>query len=84
MDEHGTPSNADLLRKAREAKKKKQPNGRTPDWRERKVNGSPVPSMHNARLAITAMGVDCSFDTFHDKMLFGYEDDRTRTPSNRS
>jgi predicted P-loop ATPase len=80
MDDPGTPSAAELLRKAREAKKKKQqqPNGRTPNWRERKVNGSPVPSMHNARLAITAMGVECSFDTFHGKMLFGYENDAVR------
>ena len=34
--------------------------------------------MHNARLAITAIGVECSYDTFHDKMLFGYKDDTTR------
>jgi hypothetical protein len=43
------------------------------NWRERKVNGSPVPSMHNARLAITAIGVECSHDIFHNKLLFGYE-----------
>ena len=34
--------------------------------------------MHNARLAITAIGVECSYDTFHSKMLFGYKDDTTR------
>ena len=34
--------------------------------------------MHNARLAITAIGVECSYDTFHNKMLFGYKDDATR------
>ena len=49
-----------------------------PDWRERRLDGSPIPSMHNARLAITAIGVECSYDTFHDKMLFGYADDTTR------
>ena len=49
-----------------------------PAWREKRANGSPVPSMHNARLAITAIGVECSYDTFHDKMLFGYRDDATR------
>jgi predicted P-loop ATPase len=45
------------------------------DWRERKANGQPSPSMHNARLAITALGIDCSMDTFHNKTLFGYHDD---------
>ena len=50
----------------------------SPYWREQTANGSPVPSMHNARLAITAMGVECSYDTFHNKMLFGYKDDTVR------
>jgi hypothetical protein len=49
-----------------------------PNWRERSVDGSPIPSMHNARLAITAIGVECSYDTFHEKLLFGYADDDTR------
>ena len=34
--------------------------------------------MHNARLAITAMGVECSYDTFHEKMLFGYQNGAAR------
>ena len=34
--------------------------------------------MHNARLAITALGVECSYDTFHNRMFFGYSDDTTR------
>jgi predicted P-loop ATPase len=46
-----------------------------PDWRERRINGKPVPSMHNARLAITALGIDCSRDTFHNKTLFGYREE---------
>ena len=46
-----------------------------PDWRERNQYGDPVPSMHNARLAIKALGVVCSYDTFHNKMLFGYRED---------
>ena len=50
----------------------------TPNWREQRVDGSPIPSMHNARLAITAIGVECSYDTFHNKMLFGYKDDTAR------
>lgn len=49
-----------------------------PDWRERRNNGSPLPSMHNARLAITALGVQCSRDTFHNKMLFGFADDTVK------
>ena len=31
--------------------------------------------MHNARLAITALGVQCRRDTFHNKTLFGYSGD---------
>jgi hypothetical protein len=50
----------------------------SPNWREQKKDGSPVPSMHNARLAITALGVECSYDTFHDKLLFGFKDDSVR------
>jgi len=49
-----------------------------PDWRERKVNGKPVASMHNARLAISSLGVVCSKDLFHNRMLFGYSDDGAR------
>ena len=45
-----------------------------PNWREQNKYG-PVPSMHNARLAITALGIVCSRDTFHNKMLFGYRND---------
>jgi predicted P-loop ATPase len=47
-------------------------------WRECNERGDPRPSMHNARLAIAALGVECSFDTFHSKMLFGFEDDDVR------
>jgi predicted P-loop ATPase len=47
----------------------------SPDWRERKQNLAPLPSMHNARLAIVRLGIECSYDTFHNKMLFGYKDD---------
>jgi hypothetical protein len=47
----------------------------SPNWREQRKDGSPLPSMHNARLAITALGIQCSYDTFHDKMLFGFRDD---------
>ena len=49
-----------------------------PDWRERYGNGKPKPSMHNARLAIAALGIDCSRDTFHNKTLFGYAGDKVK------
>jgi hypothetical protein len=49
-----------------------------PNWRERRKDGWPAPSLHNARLAITAIGVECSYDTFHGKMLFGFKDDEVR------
>ena len=41
------------------------------------MDGSPRPSMHNARLAITALGIECSYDTFHNKILFGYADENS-------
>ena len=49
-----------LLRRPR----KDDPAG-TPKWRERDKDGAPLPSLHNARLAIQAIGVECSHDTFH-------------------
>lgn len=49
-----------------------------PNWREQRIDGSPIPSMHNARLAITALAIECTYDTFHNKLLFGYRDDKTR------
>lgn len=49
-----------------------------PIWREQRKDGSPVPSMHNARLAIMALGIECSHDTFHNKLLFGFKDERVR------
>jgi hypothetical protein len=47
-------------------------------WREARANGSPIPSMYNARLAITALGIECSYDTFHNKMLVGFFGDVVR------
>jgi len=49
-----------------------------PNWRECRVNGSPLPSMHNARLGISALGIECSYDTFHNKIRFGFKDDATQ------
>jgi predicted P-loop ATPase len=60
---------------AEEAKQlAKLPREGEPDWRERRLNGSPMPSMHNARLAINALGIVCSRDLFHNKTLFGFRD----------
>ena len=48
-------------------------------WREYNLlTGRPTPSLYNARLAIVALGVECSFDTFHTKMQFGFKDDEVR------
>jgi Virulence-associated protein E-like domain len=44
---------------------------REPDWRERYVNGNPKASFHNTRLAIEALGIECSEDTFHGKLYIG-------------
>jgi Virulence-associated protein E len=44
------------------------------NWRECNADGMPLPSMHNARLAITALGIECSYD-LHNKMLFGFRGD---------
>jgi hypothetical protein len=47
-------------------------------WRGCRKDGSPADTMHNARLALTAVGVECSFDTFHNKLLVGRRGDATR------
>jgi predicted P-loop ATPase len=49
-----------------------------PDWREQRSNGSPLPSMHNARLAIMALSIGCSNDTFHHKTLLACEDHKAK------
>jgi predicted P-loop ATPase len=59
---------------ANTAAKKVNPAG-TPDWREQRKDGSPLPSMHNARLGIVALDVECSYDTFHSKLLLDSKDE---------
>jgi Virulence-associated protein E len=49
-----------------------------PPWREQGKDGLPRPSMHNARLAIIGLAIECTYDTFHNKLLFGYKSDKTR------
>jgi Virulence-associated protein E-like domain len=67
-----------IMRSYAQAQPKKWRNLPTLEWRERRNDGSPLPSMHNARLAIVALGIECKYDTFHNKLLFGYQDDTTR------
>lgn len=38
----------------------------------------PLPTMHNARVAITALGVECRHDIFHHKILLGFRGDEVR------
>lgn len=48
-------------------------------WRERNARDrTPIASLYNVRLTIAALGVECSFDTFHSRMLVGFKGDRTR------
>lgn len=42
-------------------------------WRERTDSGRPKPSMHNAGLAMNALGIECKQDTFHNKTLVGHK-----------
>ena len=43
-----------------------------PDWRERYAESrAPKASFHNARLAIEALGLVCSEDVFHHRLLIG-------------
>jgi predicted P-loop ATPase len=47
-------------------------------WRETTAKGFPIPSMHNARLAITELDIECSYDTFHNTLLIGFKGDQVR------
>src|SRR5262245_5834505 len=42
-----------------------------PDWPDVNNKGLPLRIYRNAREAITALGVVCSFDQFHDRMIVG-------------
>ena len=55
-----------------------------PDWRETAEDGSPLPSFENAKRAIVALGVECAYDEFHNKLLVGYQVDPTRHIIDRS
>jgi hypothetical protein len=41
----------------------------TPEWPDLTEEGEPKRTYSNARAAITALGVTCSYDEFHDRML---------------
>jgi hypothetical protein len=48
------------------------------NWRECTAKGYPQASLHNARLAVDALGVECRYDLFHDKILIGYSGDKVQ------
>ena len=49
------------------------------EWRETVGKyHTPVGSLFNAQQAITALGVECSYDMFHDKILIGYHGEEFR------
>jgi len=43
-------------------------------WREKNHQGKPIGSLYNARKAITLLGVVCSYDTFHSRLLISARD----------
>jgi hypothetical protein len=48
------------------------PQLKEPAWRERYAEtGYPKASLHNTRLAIEALGIQCSEDTFHNELYIG-------------
>ncbi len=64
-----------IIRSYAEPQARKARSATTPEWREQNEDGSPRASLHNARLAITALGVECSHDIFHHRLLFGFKGD---------
>ena len=44
---------------------------RAPEWPDHTKEGDPKRTYRNAREAITALGIICSYDEFHDRMLVG-------------
>jgi predicted P-loop ATPase len=47
----------------------KTPQIKTPEWPDVTEEGEPKRTYSNARAAIVALGVACSYDLFHDRML---------------
>ena len=41
-------------------------------WRECKKGNKPTASLHNARVAIARLGIECRYDLFHEKVLVGH------------
>ena len=50
---------------------KPKTSGKTPVWPDCTEEGEPKRSYRNAREAINALGIICSNDEFHDRMLVG-------------
>lgn len=47
-------------------------------WREGRKDGNPIASFHNAQRAVHALGVECRYDLFHDKILIGHRGDEVQ------
>src|SRR5262249_26033498 len=43
----------------------------TPEWPDKTPDNKPKRTYRNARLAIEALGIACSYDEFHDRMVVG-------------
>ncbi len=43
-----------------------------PRWREQFKTGEPKPTLHNARVALNALGVQCKQDVFQSRLFIGY------------
>lgn len=42
-----------------------------PRWREQSKGGEPKLTLHNARVALSALGVECTYDIFRGRMFIG-------------
>jgi Virulence-associated protein E len=47
-------------------------------WRGWRKDGTPADTMHNARVALVMVGLECSYDSFHNKLLVGRRGDKAR------
>lgn len=43
-----------------------------PRWREQFKTGEPKPTLHNARVALNALGIECKQDVFQSRLFIGH------------
>jgi Virulence-associated protein E len=67
FEHEGLPSETDTPQLKSNGKEQPQ----EPDWPDRTKDNEPKRTYRNARAAITALGVACSYDEFHDRMIVG-------------